>query len=187
VKLEQVSQDVMAAVLQVDASKEPFRGYQPGVGPYSEPQLVKRIAAYLNSRPAYKGLVQTQRTPDLLIRGHWAIEFKITRPFGDNGEEAENWSVNLLHPYPGNVSTISDSLKLLELDSEERKAVIVIGYEHVPAKIDLTPLVQSFETISAHVTHIRLSSRIELRQDGLVHPVHQAARLFAWEVLPSAA
>jgi len=177
----------MAAILQVDASKEPFRGYQPGVGPYSEPQLVKRIAAYLSALPAYEDLVQTQRTPDLLIRGHWAIEFKITRPFGDNGEEAENWSVNLLHPYPGNVSTISDCLKLLELNSEERKAVIVIGYEHVPAKINLTPLVQSFEAIAHHVARIRLSPRIELRREGLVHPVHQAARLFAWEVFPSAA
>src|SRR6058998_405930 len=33
-------------------------------------------------------------------------------PFGDNGKEAENWSVNLLHPYEGNVSTIGDCCKL---------------------------------------------------------------------------
>jgi len=42
-----------------------------------------------------------------------ALEFKIARPFGDNGKEAENWSVNLPHPYAGNVSVIGDCLKLL--------------------------------------------------------------------------
>jgi hypothetical protein len=28
----------------------------------------------------------------------------------NNGKEAETWSVNLLHPYPGNVSVIGDCL-----------------------------------------------------------------------------
>lgn len=42
--------------------------------------------------------------PDVLVPNRWALEFKIVRPFGDNGIEAERWSQNLLHPYPGNVS-----------------------------------------------------------------------------------
>ncbi len=186
-QLEHISHDFLDAILAVDASGEPFRSYQPGVGPYSEPQLVKRIASYLDSLPSYHGLVQTQRTPDLLVKGSWAIEFKITRPFGDNGDEAENWSVNLLHPYPGNVSTVSDCFKLRELAGAERKAVVVIGYEHTPPKIDLTPLIQSFELIARDVARITLSGRFELKREGLVHPVHQAVRLFAWEVLDSAA
>lgn len=111
------------------------------------------------------------------------IEFKITRPFGDNGKEAENWSVNLLHPYPGNVSTIGDCYKLLKLPGPERKAVVVIGYEHVPCKVDLTPLIESFEVIAKQVARINLSPRIECRREGLVHPIHQCFRLFAWEVL----
>lgn len=113
--LENVSRDILSAILAVDSSGEPFRTYRLGVGPYSEPQLVKRIATYLDGLSFYHGLVQTKRTPDLLIKGSWAIEFKNTRPFGDNGNEAENWSVNLLHPYPGNVSSVGDCLKLLEL------------------------------------------------------------------------
>jgi len=47
-----------------------------------------------------------------LIKGLWVIEVKIARPFGDNGKEAEAWSVNLLHPYAGNTSIIGDCLKL---------------------------------------------------------------------------
>ena len=65
----------------------------------------------------------------MLIRSSWAVEFKLVRPFGDNGKEAENWSVNLLHPYQGNVSAIGDCLKLKCLECVERKAVLVIGYE----------------------------------------------------------
>ena len=109
--------------------------------------------------------------------------FKIARPFGDNGKEAENWSVNLLHPYRGNVSTIGDCYKLLELESKERKAVAVIGYEHSPARIDLTPLIESFEVVAERVKHIILSNRIETRRNGLIHPVHQSVRVFAWELI----
>jgi hypothetical protein len=111
------------------------------------------------------------------------MEFKIVRPYGDNGREAENWSVNLLHPYPGNVSTIADCWKLGSLKCPEQKAVVVVAYEHNPPKINLTPLVECFELIAKHVAKIELSARIEARRDGLVHPVHQTTRIFAWEVL----
>ena len=183
IQLEEVANDVLGAILQVDTSAEPFKDFQPGVGPYGEPQLVKRISGHLNLLPRYEGSVQTRRTPDLLIPGQWAIEFKLARPFGDNGKEAENWSVNLLHPYPGNVSTVSDCLKLRDLQGPERKAVIVIGYEHIPPLIDLTRLIRSFEVVAKKVAGIRLSERIELRTEGLIHPVHQVVRVFAWEVL----
>jgi hypothetical protein len=180
--LEDAVRAIADAILHVDKSLVPFRGFHPGVGPYGEPQLVKLIAAYLNGLPALSGTVFTKRTPDLLIKGAWAMEFKIVRPFGDNGREAEDWSVNLLHPYPGNVSSIGDCWKLGALRCGERKAVVVIGYEHTPPKISLTPLVECFETIAKNVAHIDLSDRVEVRREGLVHPVHQAVRVLAWEV-----
>lgn len=183
-KLEGVVIDIAKALLQVDASCEPFRKFQCGVGPYGEPQLLKKVAAFLNNIPKYNNGVITKRTPDLLIPQKWAIEFKIARPYGDNGKEAEHWSVNLLHPYPGNVSTVGDCYKLNKLGGCERKAVIVIGYEHSSPQIDLTPLVNSFEAIAKNVAGIELSQRVEKRYDGLVHPVHQSFRIFAWEVLP---
>jgi hypothetical protein len=45
------------------------------------------------------------------------------------------------------VSTVGDCYKLARLQAPERKAVAVIGYEHAPVKIDLTPLIESFEAI----------------------------------------
>ena len=126
-ELAEVVEDVADCLVAIDASRVPFRSFQAGVGPYGEPQLLKSISLSLNRLPNYKNQVQTKRTPDLLIPQQWAIEFKIARPYGDNGKEAENWSVNLLHPYRGNISTIGDCYKLLEFECKERKAVAVIG------------------------------------------------------------
>jgi len=185
-ELQEVVNDIASGLSALDAAGSRFREFQPGVGPFGEPQLVKKIAGYLNTLTKYCGLVRTKRCPDLLIPDEWAIEVKITRPYGDNGKEAENWSVNLLHPYRGNTSSIGDCYKLLGLPPPERKAVLVVGYEHAPAKIDLTPLVKSFETIATYVAGVKLGPRVERRCERLIHPVHQTAKLFAWEVLPGA-
>ena len=185
IELGEVVSDIAGGLSALDAAGSRFREFQPGVGPFGEPQLVKHIAAHLNTLMKYGGCVRTKRCPDLLIPNEWAIEVKITRPYGDNGKEAENWSVNLLHPYRGNTSSIGDCYKLLSLTTPERKAVLVVGYEHAPAKIDLTPLVKSFESIATYVSGIKLGPRIEKCCEGLIHPVHQTAKLFAWEVLLS--
>lgn len=182
-ELNELTRDFSDACVHVDALRTPFRNFLPGVGPYGEPQLVKLIAASLNEDPKYQGAVRTKRTPDLLVPQEWAVEVKIARPYGDNGKEAEDWSVNLLHPYPGNVSSIGDCYKLSALQCKERKAVIVIGYEHYPPRIDLSPLIAAFEVVVREVAKVRLSPRVECRREGLVHPVHQSLRVFAWEVL----
>jgi len=99
---------VIADILKRFDSERPIhKAFRPGIGPFGEPQIVREIARRLASRgiPA-----QTKRTPDLDVQAVWALEFKIVRPFGDNGREAENWSVNLLHPYDGNVSLIGDAI-----------------------------------------------------------------------------
>lgn len=178
--LNSVVNHVMNVLVSIDQSGKPFRNFCPGVGPYGEPQLVKLISEHLRS---LKVRTETKRSPDLLIPGKWAIEFKIARPFGDNGREAEHWSVNLLHPYRGNVSLIGDCFKLLERNGPERLAVITIGYEHDPPKIDLTPLIESFEVIAHSIMKLHLSEGIEKCHRGLVHPVHQVVRVIAWEIL----
>jgi hypothetical protein len=182
-ELAEVIADVVDALLEIDRSGQPFRNFQPGVGPYGEPQLVKLVASSLNALSKYHGQVRTKRNPDLLIPNKWAMEFKIVRPFGDNGKEAENWSVNLLHPYPGNVSVVGDCYKLARYQGSERRAAVVIGYEHLPSRIDISPLIRSFEAIIANVCGMKLSDRVETRRDTLIHPVHQSLRVFAWEVI----
>jgi hypothetical protein len=181
-ELTEVVDDIANAIVAIDASRTPFKDFHPGVGPYGEPQLVRAIVERLNGVSGYSGRTRTKRCPDLLIEGAWAIEIKLARPFGDNGKEAENWSVNLLHPYQGNVSVIGDCMKLRALDSGERKAVLVIGYEHLPTRIPLEPLIAAFESVASSVCGIRLGNRVQIRRQGLVHPVHQQVLVTAWEV-----
>jgi hypothetical protein len=164
---------------EFDSEMPTHKAFQPGIGPFGEPQIVGIIARKLST----KGIsAETKRTPDLDIQHQWAIEFKIVRPFGDNGKEAENWSVNMLHPYSGNVSLIGDAIKLASLSAFPYKGLFVIGFEHNPAKISLDPLLDSFEAIGRQVMNIGLGERIEQKREGLVHPEHQVLRCVGWQV-----
>jgi hypothetical protein len=182
-ELDQLLNDIADALVAVDTCGVAFKTFQPGVGPYGEPQLLRAIAQRLNALPAYNGMVRTKRSPDLLISRHWALEFKVARPFGDNGNEAENWSVNLLHPYEGNISLIGDCLKLQRLGGTERKAAVVIGYEHTPPRINLATLLDTFELVATKVVGICLKPRVQLNRSGLCHQVHQQLLIAAWEVV----
>lgn len=180
--IETVVQNIADVLKRIDSSRAPFKHFQPGVGPYGEPQLVKLVAAGLNSIPQYGGCVKTMRTPDLLIERHWVLEIKLVRPFGDNGKPAENWSVNLLHPYSGNTSLLGDCLKLQAMTRSEQKGVIAIGYEHDPARVSLEPLWKAFELVAAAVLNIHLGARTEANRDGLIHPVHQRLVVVGWKI-----
>jgi hypothetical protein len=182
-KLPRVIEDIADILVAIDGSGIPFKQFQPGVGPYGEPQLVHVIAEKLDSLPEYHGLVKSKRTPDLLISGHWGIEFKLAHPFGDNGKQAEDWSVNLLHPYEGNVSVIGDCLKLERWSGSEKRASVVIGYEHTPPQISLEPLLRALEAVAKTIP-LNLSKRIETSRANLKHPIHQQLIVIAWEVLP---
>jgi hypothetical protein len=140
------------------------------------------VAARLNDIPQYSGRVSTKRTPDLLIQGQWALEVKLARPFGNDGNPAENWSVNLLHPYSGNTSLLGDCLKLQTLTCPEQKGALAIGYEHDPSQISLEPLWKAFEVVAAAVLNIQLGPRAEAKRNGLVHPVHQRLVVVGWKV-----
>ena len=177
-------QDIVRTIADIlkefDDQKPIHKGFKPGIGPFGEPQIVSIIAEKLTGKgfPA-----RTRRTPDLNIQEDWAIEFKIVRPFGDNGKEAENWTVNLLHPYSGNVSLIGDAIKLLQLSNYRHKGLFIIGYEHNPAKISLDPIISAFELIIKNVIKIDIGDRIEERREGLVHPEHQIVRCIGWELV----
>ena len=101
------------ALKAIDNSRVLHKHFQPGVGPYGEPQVIRKSLEYLKKAyPQEFAVGKTRREPDVLIPGKWALEFKIVRPFGDNGNIAEHRSENLLHPYEGNVSALGDCLKL---------------------------------------------------------------------------
>jgi hypothetical protein len=74
-------------------------------------------------------------------------------------------------------------LWLLDSGLDERKAVIIFGYEHTPPRVKLDAAIRGFEVLAREVMSLRLTRRIEELRYGLVHPVHQQLRLFAYEVL----
>ena len=171
---------IVADILKDFDTESPIhKRFKPGIGPFGEPQLVKEIASRLKKQGF---TARTRRTPDLEIGTTWAIEFKIIRPFGDDGKLAENWSQNLLHPYEGNTSLIGDALKMKGSREHKRRCLLAICYEHDPPKIDLEPLISSFEIISNAILEIPLSGRIEERRRELVHPTHQTLRCVAWQL-----
>jgi hypothetical protein len=51
-ELEQVVNDLCTALVMVDQCGVPFKQFQPGVGPYGEPQLLAEVAQYLNNLPS---------------------------------------------------------------------------------------------------------------------------------------
>ena len=167
------------------------RTYKPGIGPLTEADAVNRALQHLKESKlsSYYRDASPKRFPDsrqqcdLVIPGEWAIEFKLLRPFGDNGAEAEHWSENALHPYPGNVSSIGDSIKLIESGFPERKAIVIFGYEHSPPLIDTTVAIESFEAIAKQVVGIELGARQSAKFGPLIHPVHQQGKVFGWQVL----
>ena len=122
---------------------------------------------------------EAKRLPDILIPGQWAIEAKIIRPFGDNGRPAEHWSENILHPYPGNTSSLGDCMKLLQSGLPERKGIIVFGYEHEKAVVPLDPAIHSFELLAAEIIHVELSKRIERRIERLCHRSTKSSEFLA--------
>jgi hypothetical protein len=165
------------------------RRFKPGVGPLTEDEVTAAIFAEPRNRgnPSFancgpRRYPASRNSCDIVLPGQWALEIKLARPFGDNGKPAERWSENLLYPYPGNTSSIGDCLKLIASGFTERKAVIVLGFEHTPPRIALEPAIASFEIIARDVIGIDLGARVERLVTGLVHPYHQQARVYGWEV-----
>jgi hypothetical protein len=181
--MKQLVNHIAEGLKWIDSSGVPFRNYQPGVGPYGEPQVVKKIIEYIREEyPDYYANTKTKRVPDVLIPNKWALEFKIVRPFGDNGKEAEHWSQNLIHPYEGNVGSVGDAIKLLKSDFDERKGIIVIAYEHMPPIIKVEVLVECFEFIARNIVNIPLGNRNSAKIMDLIHPVHQQCTVYGWEL-----
>ncbi len=181
--MRQLIEDIADAIHCIDRSGVPFKNFQAGAGPYGEPQLVRLVVDKLREKELgkYEG-IKTCRVPDVLVPGQWALEFKIVRPFGDNGVQAEHWSQNLLHPYPGNVSAISDALKLMSHEGPEERGIIVIFYEHEPPRIHVSILVSAFELICRQLLNLPLGERCISTIKPCIHPVHQRVTVYGWQL-----
>ena len=194
VEMTDLVKDFAAAFKAVDKAipigRSKTREYKPGIGPLTENEAVTKAVAWLRSAKsgAYSEArpmpyPKSRQVCDMVLPGEWAIELKLIRPFGDNGIEAEHWSENVLHPYPGNISAIGDALKLTNSGFQERLGIVVFGYEHKPARINLDVAISCFEVMCGQVLGIELTQRHSAEFSDLIHPSHQHGKVFGWEVI----
>lgn len=185
-ELKTIVSDIADALIEVEKGGIHCKPYCPGIGPCDENLLVKKIADKLNSKKYHKVSVDATGHPDMQIEGSWALEFKIVRPYNDNGKEADNWSVKLIHPYEGNKSMLGDCLKLLnlKLPLQEKKGVIALAFQpnDNPPETQVLPLIEVFELIAKKIMRIKLGPRITENRKNLIHPVHQQMIVYGWEV-----
>lgn len=93
IALERLILDFAEGLVAVDSARRVHKVFQPGIGPWGETDAIRAALQEMQQRHAavYRE-ARVKRIPDLLIPGEWALEFKILRPFGDNGKPAEHWS-----------------------------------------------------------------------------------------------
>jgi hypothetical protein len=101
---------------------------------------------------------------------------------GDNGKANDNMLMHILSPYPGDRSALTDCVKLLESGLPGRKAVIIYGFDYPALPMD--PAIEAFEALARR--WVALGERCVATYQGLVHPVHQAGRVFGWQILSAA-
>src|SRR5262245_19335054 len=162
------------------------RIYQPGIGPHPEDRAVDLIVAELNVRRPdwYIALRQcyptSKQTCDLLWGDPvgWAIEIKMFRPNGDNGKPDDTAIKDILSPFASDRSAVSDCNKIADSTIAPHRAILIYGFDD-PGK-PLLEMIDAFETLAG--TRVALGQRNQASIGPLVHPVHQAGGVFAWEV-----
>ena len=164
------------------------RIYQPGIGPHPEDRAVDLIVAELAVlqpgwsfalRRCYPG---SEQTCDLLWGDprNWAIEIKMFRPNGDNGNPDDTAIKDILSPFASDRSALSDCRKIAESDIAPNRSILIYGFDDT--RKPLRDMITAFETLAR--TRVWLGARHEAPIGPLVHPVHQDGAVFAWEVRP---
>lgn len=190
--------DFARAIARVDAhrpialnqrSKEP---YQPGIGPHTESATITLVMNDLRaSVPGQYSSFDTgvsypnikRQKCDLCLGTapdwDWAVEVKLLRFLGDNGQPNDNMLMHILSPYPEHRSALTDCTKLLGSGLPGRKGILIYGFDS--DGWPLAPAIDAFELLAR--TRVAMSPRSEAPFDQLVHPVHGRGHVFGWEIL----
>jgi hypothetical protein len=182
--------DRFATAMQLADSRRPVavsprsgRVYQPGIGPHPEDRAVDLVKKELESlapewdirlRECYPG---SKQTCDWLV-GDWAIEIKMFRPNGDNGKPDDTAIKDVLSPFSSDRSALSDTTKLATSHIAPRRAIMIYGFDD--PRRSLETVIDAFERLAR--ARVWLGPRTAAVLRGLIHPVHAAGAVFAWEV-----
>jgi hypothetical protein len=189
--------DIATAIKRIDerrpqaANARTSALYQPGIGPHPETQTVALVVSELVELAPLRYANRLQigipyptgrRECDLGIgtapAWEWVVEIKMLRLMGDNGKPNDNMLMHILSPYPNDRSALTDCLKLAESGLLGRKAVVIYGFDYPGRAMD--PAVEAFEVLASR--WVGLGNRAVGSYSDLVHPVHRAGRVFAWEI-----
>lgn len=164
------------------------REYQPGIGPLPEDEAMRLMLAELVGEGDLVGVScgqflqysSSRRKCDFWIGEprEWAVEAKMARFYGDNGKPDPTAIKDLLSPYDGDRSAVADCRKLAAEDFGCRKAVFIYGFETSAYPLDVC--IDAFELLARQ--SVALGERTSAEVGELVHPVHNLARVFAWEI-----
>jgi hypothetical protein len=181
--------DARSPVAVNQRSKQTFL---PGIGPHPEAAsmalVMKEMAQvdpdrYVRFQSSVAYPDAPRRKCDLCLGlapdWEWAIEAKLLRLLGDNGQPNDNLLMHILSPYPEHRSALTDCEKLLGSGLGARKAVMIFGYDSDDWPLSLA--IDAFEVLAR--SRVVLGERKEAAFTGLVHPVHRSGRVFAWELI----
>lgn len=194
-ELSQFVPDFAAALKTVDGSCGPAvsirsgRVYRAGIGPYSEVKAVDLIVSELMRISSERyGTLRTgvpyplsRQTSDLTL-GHpleWMFEIKMARFQGDNGKPDDTAIKDILSPFEGDRSAVTDCVKLSEKGGAVRKAMIIYGFE-APGR-PLSTIARAFEILVG--SHVVLGPAWSAAFSNLRHPVHSSGSVYGWEIL----
>jgi len=192
--LGDISRDFSQALEAADRIAEtgrsvPWRYRQRGVGALNEADTLSLVMAHMRSvAPKRYGQAEQRAYPashlvcDLTIPGEWAIEVRRVRAFTDSGTTVPYWSAALLHPYAAPDTALNACYLLVDAPLTERRALLLFGYEHIPAEVPLLPAAMAFEGMIHQVTTLQLGERQTAITGLLQHPVHQRGVVYAWQI-----
>lgn len=193
--LDQLVADVAMAIKAVDGGCPQCKDWPPGIGAFPEREMVRMAIEHLRGgNGAYAQARLEENYPaagrarcDLLLPGDWAIEFKQSGIFVSRGMEYDNWSRTLLHPFLGIADGVAkslagDAIKLMCSGFVEKKAVILLAFEHDPEDVDIELPLRMFEYGARELIGIPLGSRITALAKELVHPHQQQLKVLGWQV-----
>lgn len=187
--LQELVDDFAVALKRSDSARPAWKTYQPGIGPHPETEVVRIVAERLaTSKPeryapfglgvAYPAAPRQKCDWVIGAPASAAVEVKMLRLMGDNGKPNDNMLMHILSPYPAHRSALTDCEKVARSGFECDRIVLIYGFDYPAWPMD--PAIEAFETLAERL--IDRSKRATAEVEGLVHPVHQAGRVFAWTV-----
>src|SRR5215469_13349401 len=165
IELGRLVEDFAAAIQRADGRRPQAvgsrtgRAYQPGIGPHTEGQTIRLVAAELVTLDgAYAASTFDVPYPNASRQRcdwclgspsswDWAIEVKMLRLFGDNGKLNDNMLMHILSPYPEHHSAVTDCTKLVASQLGTHKAIVIYGYDYPGWPMD--PAIEAFQVLAS--------------------------------------